>query len=81
MRLRLLLPCFFNVLVINAILAAPPAYKTTPRGVIIYTGPLVTGTSHAVKSGIITHNIIRVITAPDLKAGAVSFKIVDQLNK
>jgi alpha-D-xyloside xylohydrolase len=65
MKLRILLFSLFNVTVIHALLAAPPAYETTPDGVIIYTDPLVTGTSHAVKLEVIADNIIRVIAAPD----------------
>ncbi|OQP60522.1 alpha-xylosidase [Niastella vici] len=66
MKLRTLLFGLFNVVIINTLLAAtPPAYKTTPNGVIIYTDPLVTGTSNAVKLEVITDNIIRVIAAPE----------------
>ena len=66
MKLRTQLFSLFNVIVINALLAAaPPAYKTTPNGVIIYTDPFVTGTSHAVKPEKITDNIIRVMAAPE----------------
>lgn len=66
MKLRTLLLGVLNVIGINALLAAaPPAYKTTPDGVIIYTDPLVTGTSNAVKLEVITDNIIRVIAAPE----------------
>ncbi|AEV98724.1 alpha-xylosidase [Niastella koreensis] len=66
MKLRTLLSGLFNIIVINTLLAAaPPAYKTTPDGVIIYTDPLVTGTSNAVKLEVITDNIIRVIAAPE----------------
>ncbi|MFL5748059.1 MAG: TIM-barrel domain-containing protein [Niastella sp.] len=66
MKVRILFLGIFSVIAINALLAAaPPAYKTTPDGVIIYTDPLVTGTSHAVKLEVITDNIIRVIAAPE----------------
>ena len=60
MKLSIVLLGLLNVIAVNALLAAaPPAYKTTPDGVIIYTDPLVTGTSHAVKPEMITDNIIK----------------------
>lgn len=66
MKLSILLLSLLNIIAVNALLAAaPPAYKTTPDGVIIYTDPLVTGTSNAVKLEVITDNIIRVIAAPE----------------
>jgi alpha-D-xyloside xylohydrolase len=66
MKLRMLLFGLLHVIGMNALLAeAPPAYRTTPDGVIIYTDPLVTGISHAVKLEVITDNIIRVIAAPE----------------
>jgi alpha-D-xyloside xylohydrolase len=64
MKLRILLFGLFSVIVVNALMAEPPAYKTTPTGVIIYTDPLVTGISNAIKLEVITNNIIRVIAAP-----------------
>jgi alpha-D-xyloside xylohydrolase len=63
MKLRLPLFGLLNFAVLNALLAEPPIYKTTPDGVIIFTDPRVTGTSNAVKLEVITDNIIRVIVA------------------
>ena len=65
MKLRILLFSLFNCIVCNALLAEPPAFKTTPDGVIIYTDPLVTGITNVIKLEVITDNIIRVIAAPE----------------
>lgn len=64
MKLRLLLFSLLNIAFFNALLAGPPAYITTPDGVIVFTDPLVTGTSNAVKLEVVSDNIIRVIAAP-----------------
>jgi alpha-D-xyloside xylohydrolase len=64
MKLRLLLFGLLNIVFVNALLAAPPAYITTPDGVIIFTDPQVTGSSNAIKLEVITDYIIRVIAAP-----------------
>jgi alpha-D-xyloside xylohydrolase len=64
MKLRFLLFSLLNIAFFNALMAAPPAYITTPDGVIIFTDPLVTGTSNAVKLEVVSDNIIRVIAAP-----------------
>jgi alpha-D-xyloside xylohydrolase len=64
MKLRLVLFCFLYSSLFNALLADTPAYITTPDGVIIFTDPLVTGTSNAVKLEVIADNIIRVVAAP-----------------
>jgi alpha-D-xyloside xylohydrolase len=45
-------------------LAAPPSYIQTKDGVIVFTDPLFTGTSKAVKLEVVSDNIIRVIAAP-----------------
>lgn len=63
-KLRVLLLGLFNILVVSAVSAGTPPYKTTPDGVIIYTDPQVTGISNAVKLEVIADNIIRVIAAP-----------------
>ena len=44
--------------------AEGPSYIRTADGVIVFTDPSVTGTSHAVKLEVISDNIIRVIAAP-----------------
>lgn len=49
---------------LNALLAAPPSYIQTKDGVIIFTDPMFTGTSNAVKLEVVSDNIIRVIAAP-----------------
>jgi len=64
MKLRLLLFACLHFALFNAISAEPPAYKTTPDGVIIFTDPQITGASNAVKLEVITDNIIRVLAAP-----------------
>ncbi|MDO6430311.1 glycoside hydrolase family 31 protein [Flavitalea sp. BT771] len=64
MKLRILLFSLIQITVLNAILAAPPSYKTTPDGLIIFTDSLVTGTTNAVRLEVIADNIIRVIAAP-----------------
>jgi len=67
MKLQLLL---FGLLIssfLNALPAEPPAYVATPDGVIVFTDPLVTGSSNAVKLEVIADNIIRVIAAPGKK--------------
>jgi alpha-D-xyloside xylohydrolase len=64
MKLRLLLLSFLCSSVFNALLAEPPSYIQTKDGVIVFTDPLFTGTSNAVKLEVITDNIIRVIAAP-----------------
>jgi len=64
MKLRLLL---FSVLfssVFNVLLAEGPPYIQTRDGVIVFTDPAFTGTSHAVKLEVVSENIIRVIVAP-----------------
>ncbi|HEX6426566.1 MAG TPA: TIM-barrel domain-containing protein [Niastella sp.] len=64
MKIRLLLFILLTSSLLNALLAASPGYITTPDGVIIFTDPLVTGTSNAVKLEVIADNIIRVIATP-----------------
>ena len=64
MRIRLLLISILCISVFNAILAEPPSYIQTKDGIIVFTDPLSTGTSNAVKLEVISDNIIRVIIAP-----------------
>ena len=64
MKLRLQLLTSFCFLFINVVLAAPPSYTQTKDGVIVFTDPLFTGTSKAVKLEVVSENIIRVIAAP-----------------
>lgn len=64
MKLRLLLFSLLSSALLNVLLAEPPSYITTPDGVIVFTDPLITGTSNAVKLEVITDNIIRVMAVP-----------------
>jgi len=64
MNLRILLFSLLTIGVFNAAMAEPPAYKTIPDGLIIFTDSLVTGTSNAVRLEVIADNIIRVTAAP-----------------
>src|SRR4051812_6121664 len=64
MKCSLLLISLLGSSLLNALLAAPPLYVTTPDGVIIFTDPQFTGTTNAVKLEVIADNIIRVIAAP-----------------
>ena len=64
MKLRLLLLSFLFSSVFNVLLAEKPAYIQTRDGVIVFTDPAFTGTSHAVKLEVVSDNIIRVIAAP-----------------
>ncbi|MGN6247191.1 MAG: TIM-barrel domain-containing protein [Ginsengibacter sp.] len=67
MRFRLLLFCFFSFSAFNALLAEPPSFIVTKDGIVVFTDPLFTGTSKAVKLEVISDNIIRVIAAPGKK--------------
>ena len=67
MKTLLLLVGFHGFFFSNAIWAKTPSYPsyiTTTDGVIVFTDPLFTGTSKAVKLEVIADNIIRVIAAP-----------------
>jgi alpha-D-xyloside xylohydrolase len=64
MKLQLLLVSFLFSSVFNVLLAERPAYIQTRDGVIVFTDPAFTGTSHAVKLEVVADNIIRVIAAP-----------------
>ena len=64
MKLRLLLLSFLCAFAFNDLLAGPPSYIQTKDGIIVFTDPAFTGTSHAVKLEVVADNIIRVIAAP-----------------
>lgn len=64
MKLRLLLFCMPGSSLFNALLAESPIYITTPEGVIVFTDPLVTAASMAVKPEVITDNNIKVMAVP-----------------
>ncbi len=64
MKLRTLLFSLLTIAVFSTAIAEPPAYKTTPDGLIIFTDSLVTGASNAVRLEVIADNIIRVTAAP-----------------
>jgi alpha-D-xyloside xylohydrolase len=65
LHIRLLLFCvgFFSIFLNNAY-AFPDPYIKTPDGIIVYTNPLVKGSSKAVKLEVIADHIIRVVAAP-----------------
>ena len=67
MKLRLLLISLLFSSVFNVLLAEPPCYIQTKVGVIVFTDPVFTGTSHAVKLEVVSDNIIRVTASPDKK--------------
>ena len=64
MKKRLLLLCLLLACVANVLLAEPPSYIQTKDGVIVFTDPVFTGTSNAVKLEVVSDNIIRVTAAP-----------------
>jgi alpha-D-xyloside xylohydrolase len=64
MKLRMLLFGFLSFWAFNVLLAEPPSYIKTKDGLIVFTDPVFTGTSNAVKLEVISDNIIRVIAAP-----------------
>jgi alpha-D-xyloside xylohydrolase len=64
MKKRLLLNFLFIGAFFNALLAESPSYIHTKDGVIVFTDPLFTGTSNAVKLEVVSDNIIRVIAVP-----------------
>ena len=65
MRLRLLLFTILCAIYFNDVLAGPPSYIQTKDGIIVFTDPVFTGTSNAIKLEVISDNIIRVIAAPE----------------
>ncbi|MGZ8516824.1 MAG: alpha-xylosidase, partial [Chitinophagaceae bacterium] len=67
MKKRLLLICLLFTCAFNVLLAEPPSYIQTKDGVIVFTDPVFTGTSNAVKLEVVSDNIIRVIAAPGKK--------------
>jgi alpha-D-xyloside xylohydrolase len=80
MKLRLLLLNCFSFCFINALLAEAPPYIQTKDGVIVFTDPVYTGLSNAVKLEVIADNIIRVIAAPG-KEIAASQSLVTAFSK
>ncbi len=64
MKLRLLFIALIISGCINAVLSAPPSFIKTETGVIVFTDPMFTGTSHAVKLEVVADHIIRVTVAP-----------------
>lgn len=64
MKLRLLLLCFTCICHLSDLLAEPPSYIQTNDGVIVFTDPVFTQTSKAIKLEVVSANIIRVIAAP-----------------
>lgn len=64
MKLRLLLLAFICTSQFNVLLAEPPSYILTNDGVIVFTDPVFTGISAAVKLEVVSDNIIRVIASP-----------------
>ncbi len=70
MKLRLLLLNLLFFAFIDAVLAVPPSYIQTKDGVIVFTDPIFTGISKAVKLEVVSDNIIRVIAAPGKEIAA-----------
>ncbi|MFL5744476.1 MAG: TIM-barrel domain-containing protein, partial [Niastella sp.] len=68
-RPLLLLSCFC-VFAFTDLLAAPPSYIQTKDGVIVFTDPIFTGTSNAVKLEVVSDNIIRITAAPGKEIAA-----------
>jgi alpha-D-xyloside xylohydrolase len=77
MKLRLLLFSLLTFGFFDALLAESPAYITTPNGVIIFTDPLVTGTTNTVKLEVIADNIIRVLAAPGKEIAPIQSLVTD----
>ena len=65
LRIRLLVLCLFSILLFHDTSAEAPTYIKTNDGIIVYTDPLITGKSNAVKLEVISDYIIRVIVTPD----------------
>ena len=70
MKLRLLLLSLLCFSLFNVSLAIPPSYILTEDGIIVFTDPVFTGTSNAVKLEVVSDNIIRVIAAPGKEIAA-----------
>lgn len=64
MKLRLLLIHVFSIVFFNAVLAEHTPYIQAKDGVTVFTDPLFTGTSYAVKLEVVSDNIIRVRAVP-----------------
>lgn len=64
MKRYLLLLSFFFASAYNYLLAESPSYILTKDGVIVFTDPVFTGVSNAVKLEVVSDNIIRVTVAP-----------------
>lgn len=52
------------LLVCHVSLASPPFYSQTKDGVIVFTDPAYTGSTHIVRLYVVTDDIIRVVAAP-----------------
>ena len=63
MKLKLLFFCFLFTSAFYAKSAEIPFYVQTNDGIIVYTDPLFTGTTNAIKLEVVADNIIRVIAA------------------
>ena len=64
MKKNLLLLSLLYASTFTDLLAAPPSYIQTKDGVIIFTDPIFTGSTKAVKLEVVSDNIIRVTAAP-----------------
>ncbi len=64
MKRYLLLLSFFFASAYNYLLAESLSYILTKDGVIVFTDPVFTGVSNAVKLEVVSDNIIRVTVAP-----------------
>jgi len=64
MKRNLLLLSLLCAFTFTDLLADPPSYIRTKDGIIVFTDPVFTGTSRAVKLEVMAENIIRVTAAP-----------------
>ena len=64
MKIKLLIFWLLGATISNPLFAQTGHYEKTSDGVIIFTDPLVTGTSNAVKLEVVADNMIRVLAAP-----------------
>ncbi len=80
MKIRLLLLNILFSSAFNVLLAGTPSYIQTKNGVIVFTDPVFTGTSNAVKLEVVSGNIIRVSAAPGKEIGPVQ-SLITVFNK
>ncbi|SKA37390.1 alpha-D-xyloside xylohydrolase [Chitinophaga eiseniae] len=59
------------MLIYHVSMAGTPFYLQTKEGVVVYTDPSFTGSSHAVRLYVVTDDIIRVVAAPGKETAPV----------